>query len=108
MTRRLLTLLGSGLVVAGLLATLGALALPWLSYRLLARRLPLNVEREGHLLVFDAPRGTWFLAVLGVLLVLVALAGLGSGRVRQVGGLAAPVVGLVAAVLVVTALGTAS
>jgi hypothetical protein len=108
MTRRVLTMVGAGLAVAGLLAALGALALPWLTYRLLVRRLPAGVERDGHLRVFDAPHGTWFLVVLALLVVLVALAGFGTGAVRQIGGLIAPVVGLVAAVLVVTTVSTAS
>lgn len=103
MTRRVLTMIGAGLVAAGLLAALGALVLPWASYRLLGRVLPGGVTRTGTLSVLDAPRGKWFLVVLAVLVVLVALAGFGTGRVRQVGGLTAPVVGLLAAVLVVTA-----
>jgi hypothetical protein len=109
MTRQVLMRLGAGLAAAGLLAALGALTLPWLSYRLLGRRLPAGVaSREGTLSVLDAPRGTLFLILLSALVVLVALAGFGTGRARQVGGLAAPVVGLLAAALVVTTVTTAS
>jgi cytosine/uracil/thiamine/allantoin permease len=99
--RQILVRIGVGLTTAGLLAALGAFVLPWLSYTLLARRLPAGVAREGSLSLFEVPRGKWFVAALVILMVLVALAAFGRGRARQVGGLAAPVVGLVAAALVV-------
>ena len=101
MNRQILVRIGIGLTTAGVLAAFGALALPWLSYTLLARRLPAGVAREGTLSVLEAPRGKWFVAALVILTVLVALAAFARGRAGQVGGLAAPVVGLVAAALAV-------
>jgi hypothetical protein len=103
MTRRLLTATGAGLAVSGLPAALIALALPWGHYRVVGRRtIAGDVQRAGDISVFNAPRGTWFVVVLLVLAGLVAIAAFGVGRARQVAGLTAPVVGLIAAVLVVT------
>ncbi|GIJ50072.1 hypothetical protein Val02_69580 [Virgisporangium aliadipatigenens] len=101
MNRQILVRTGAGLAAAGLLAAVGALALPWLSYTVLTRRLPAGVAREGTVSVFDAPRGKWFLAALVILLALVAVAAFARGRARQVAGLVAPVLGLFAAALAV-------
>jgi hypothetical protein len=103
MARKLLIRIGAGLAVAGLLAALGALALPWGHYRVVGRRtIAGDVRRAGDMSVFDAPGGLWFVVVLLLLAGLVAVAAFGVGRARQVAGLTAPVIGLVAAVLVVT------
>jgi hypothetical protein len=102
-TRRVLMRVGAGLAVAGLLAALAAFALPWGRYRLVGRRtLAGDVTRSGNISAFDAPGGAWYVGVLLLLAGLVALAWLGTGRVRQVAGLVAPVVGLMAAALAIT------
>lgn len=103
MTQRVLTVVGAWLAALGLLAILLALVLPWGHYRVVSRLVPgSNVSRSGDVSVFDAPRGILFVVVAALVVCLVALAGFGAGRARQIGGLVGPLVGLVAAVLAVT------
>jgi len=97
--RRILIIVGGALVALGLLAAVLAFALPWASYRMRLRRG--GWAEEDFFSVFEIRRGTWFVVALVLLMVLALAAAVGVERVRQVAGMAAPVVGLIAAALVV-------
>jgi hypothetical protein len=96
--RRVLIIFGGVLTAFGVLAVIGAFARPWASYRI---RLARGGWNEGVFTIFDVRRGTWFIVALLMLLGIAGVAALGSGRARQIAGLVAPVVGLIAAALVV-------
>jgi len=101
--RRMLMRSGAALAVAGLLAAAAAVALPWGRFRVLGRRtIAGDVAREGEISVFQAPGGRGYVVALVILIALVAMAAFGRGRARQVAGLVAPVVGLMAAAMVIT------
>ena len=94
---------GTLLAGAGLVAAVTSLAVPWGRYRVSGSAYHgLPVGRDGPVPVFLVPGGSWYLAALGALALLLALAAFGTGRAPRVALTVAPVTGFVTALIVIT------
>jgi hypothetical protein len=102
MPRRLTAIAGALLAGAGLLAGVASLAVPWGRYQVHGTAYPgLPVGQDGPVPVFLVPGGSWYLAALGVLAALLAVAAFGTGRAPRLALTVAPVLGMLTAFLVI-------
>jgi hypothetical protein len=102
MGRRVLAMMGAVLSVLGMLAGAAALALPWARYRVRGSVFGAGgLARDGAWQVYQLDFGQVYVVALLALAGLLAAGGLGGGLARTVAGIAAPILGLVTAMLVV-------
>jgi hypothetical protein len=105
--RRPLTIVGAICAGLGFLATLGALALPWATYRVRAQT-PLGTvpfDQTGRVSLFTLPHGRWYLMLLLATCVAFAAAVGGEGWLHRAGALVGVLFGLAGCVYGVTLAG---
>ncbi|NJC68962.1 hypothetical protein HC031_04355 [Planosporangium thailandense] len=102
MPRPLFTVTGGLLGGAGLLTGIASLAVPWGRFRV-SGALPVGtaVPVPAPLVVFQAPHGTWYLILLGLLAGLFAVAALDTGRGAHLALTVAPTAGIVTVLVVI-------
>jgi hypothetical protein len=107
-SRRILFVIGAVLGALGVVASVASMALPYIRYRIRGSVAFANVDvdRSGAWWAFQLDRGQLVVAGLLVLGILLVAAWVGTGPLRAVAGVVAPILGLVCALLVVNVVNT--
>ena len=104
MARRVAVVVGVGVAVAGFVAALAALALPWAHYSIRAEpgaASAIVFAGTGSLSLFNLGRGGWYLGLLLATGAAVVAAGTTGGWPRRLGGVAGVLLGLAGTLLAV-------